>query len=106
MIALPATITHIAGRRHAARWSMVLLCLLGVLAIAVTRAQAPAPASLPKRPNILVILTDDQRWDALGVVQREMGKEALFPWLRTPNLDRLAAEGARFSNAFVTTSLC
>ncbi len=35
-----------------------------------------------------------------------MGKEALFPWLQTPNLDRLAAEGARFTNAFVTTSLC
>lgn len=63
-------------------------------------------AASPRRPNILVVLTDDQRWDALGVVQREKGKEALFPWLKTPNLDRLAAEGARFRNAFVTTSLC
>src|SRR5690606_38938412 len=59
-----------------------------------------------RRPNVLVVLTDDQRWDALGVVQREMGEDALFPWFETPNLDRLAAEGARFSNAFVTTSLC
>jgi len=84
-----------------------------VLTSALALAQAPAPSTPLRasgapttRPNILVILTDDQRWDALGVVQREMGKEALFPWLRTPNLDRLAAEGARFSNAFVTTSLC
>src|SRR5262245_38677129 len=58
------------------------------------------------RPNVLVILTDDQRWDALGVVQRELGDRALFPWFKTPNLDRLAAEGARFASVFVTTSLC
>jgi N-acetylglucosamine-6-sulfatase len=59
-----------------------------------------------QRPNVLVILTDDQRWDALGVVQREMGDRALFPWFQTPHLDRLATEGARFANVFVTTSLC
>jgi arylsulfatase A-like enzyme len=58
------------------------------------------------RPNILVILTDDQRWDALGVVQKDMRDQALFPWFKTPHLDRLAAEGVRFANVFVTTSLC
>ncbi|MFO0875901.1 MAG: sulfatase [Gemmataceae bacterium] len=58
------------------------------------------------RPNVLVILTDDLRWDALGVVQKEQGRAALFPWFRTPHLDRLATEGARFRNAFCTTSLC
>ena len=58
------------------------------------------------RPNVLVILTDDMRWDALGTVQREQGNQALYPWFKTPHLDRLAAEGARFANAFVTTSLC
>jgi arylsulfatase A-like enzyme len=57
-------------------------------------------------PNVLVILTDDQRWDAVGVVQRELGAKALFPWFETPNLDRLAVEGARFRNVFATTSLC
>jgi arylsulfatase A-like enzyme len=59
-----------------------------------------------ERPNVLVILTDDMRWDALGVVQQEQGKAALFPWFKTPNLDRLAKEGGRFTNAFCTTSLC
>lgn len=82
-----------------------LLCCVGWV-LGATMAQAQVPSAPTRRPNVLVILTDDQRWDALGVVQREMGKDALFPWLRTPNLDRLAAEGARFSNAFVTTSLC
>jgi len=58
------------------------------------------------RPNFLFICTDDQRYDALGVVQREQGEQARFPWFQTPNLDRLAAEGVRFRNAFVTLSLC
>src|SRR5262249_19860178 len=58
------------------------------------------------RPNFVFLYTDDQRWDALGVVQQEQGEKARFPWLRTPNLDRLAAEGTRFRNAFVVNSLC
>src|SRR4029079_13487014 len=58
--------------------------------------------------NFVVIITDDQRWDSIGVVQREMGASARFPWFTngTPNMDRLAAEGVRFRNAFVTLSLC
>lgn len=58
------------------------------------------------RPNFVFVFTDDQRYDALGVVQREQGDRARFPWFQTPNLDRLAAEGARFRNAFVVNSLC
>src|SRR6187402_2297760 len=59
-----------------------------------------------ERPNFLFIYTDDQRYDALGVVQREQGEKARFPWFETPNLDRLASEGVRFRNAFVVNSLC
>jgi arylsulfatase A-like enzyme len=67
---------------------------------------------LPEKPNFLLIMTDDQRWDALGVVQREMANNmdraggARFPWFETPNLDRLAQGGLRFRNAFVTSSIC
>ena len=59
-------------------------------------------------PNFIVIITDDQRWDSMGVVQREMGAAGRFPWFTngTPNMDRLAAEGVRFRNAFVTLPLC
>src|SRR4029078_6925222 len=63
-------------------------------------------AAAADRPNFLFIYTDDQRWDALGVVQREQGYKARFPWFHTPNLDRLASEGVRFRNAFVVNSLC
>ena len=78
---------------------LTLPILAGVACLLAACATPEQPAA-PARPNILVILTDDQRWDALGVVQREMGDRALFPWFETPNLDRLAAEGARFQNAF------
>ena len=50
------------------------------------------------RPNVVFILTDDQRWDTMSC--------AGHPHLKTPNLDRIAAEGAMFEKAFVTTSLC
>ena len=74
------------------------------LALQACGGAEPAPA--PVRPNVVVVFTDDQRWDAMGVVQREQGSKARFPWLKTPNMDRLAAEGMRFRNAFVTNSIC
>ena len=52
------------------------------------------------RPNVVFILTDDQRWDCLGCHEKP------YLGMKTPNLDRLAREGARFRNAFCTTSLC
>lgn len=63
-------------------------------------------AQTAKRPNIVFIYTDDQRFDALSVVQNEQGLKARFPWFKTSNLDRLAAGGVRFRNAFVVNSLC
>src|SRR6187549_1215276 len=52
-----------------------------------------------KPRNIIFILSDDHRYDFMGFT----GK---VPGLQTPNLDRLAHEGAHFENAFVTTALC
>lgn len=51
-----------------------------------------------ERPNIVFILTDDHRWNAMSC----MG----HPLARTPNIDRLAREGALFENSFTTMSLC
>ncbi len=53
-----------------------------------------------ERPNIVFILTDDQRDDAVGY------HESPLLGISTPNIDRLAEEGARFTNMFVTSSLC
>src|SRR5262245_782710 len=70
------------------RWA-----LLGLL---ITLASTAALAA--ERPNVVFVLTDDQRWDCLGI--------AGHPHLKTPNIDRLAKEGVYFKNAFCTTSLC
>lgn len=69
-------------------------------------ALAAITATAADRPNFLFIYTDDQRWDAMSVVQKEQGERGRFPWFTTPNMDRLAAEGVRFRNAFVVCSLC
>jgi arylsulfatase A-like enzyme len=50
------------------------------------------------RPNFVVILVDDLRFDETGA--------SGHPYMKTPNIDRLAHEGARFANAFHTTPLC
>lgn len=65
-----------------------------------------AKAAVAPRPNIIFIYADDLRWDTLGVVQREQGEAARFPWLQTPHLDALAAKSVRFRESFVVTSLC
>ena len=67
---------------------------------------APVHAADAKRPNFVFIYTDDQRWDAMSVVQKEMGDKARFPWFKTPNMDHIASEGVRFRNTFVVNSLC
>lgn len=50
------------------------------------------------RPNIVFILCDDHRWDAMSC----MG----HPFLETPHLDAMAENGIQFTHAFVTNSLC
>ena len=79
----------------------LLACL-----VAFWFASALSHAAAARRPNFLFIYTDDQRWDAMGVVQREHGERGRFPWFTTPHMDRLAAGGVRFREAFVTLSLC
>lgn len=52
----------------------------------------------PSGKNVLFLLTDDQRWDALGAVGNTL--------IETPEMDRLAAEGVICKNAYVTTPIC
>ncbi len=52
----------------------------------------------PNQPNILMIMTDQQRFDSLGCYGTEC--------LRTPNLDRLATEGLLFENCYVNSPVC
>ncbi len=50
------------------------------------------------KPNLIVLMTDDQRFDAMSCAGNTV--------IKTPNMDRLAKEGARLQNVFVTNSLC
>ncbi|MCP4312490.1 MAG: sulfatase-like hydrolase/transferase [Bacteroidetes bacterium] len=54
-----------------------------------------------KRPNFVVLVSDDQRWDQLSCAD-----DPLIPELQTPNIDRLAQHGVYFRDAFVTTPIC
>ncbi len=69
------------------------LCLVLFFALS-----SPGNCEELQRPNIIVILVDDLRWDEIGC--------AGHPFVRTANIDRIAREGARFRNAFCTTPLC
>lgn len=61
-------------------------------------SMAPMLQAESERPDILFVLLDDLRWDALGFLDH--------PYVETPNLDKLRAQGAHMQNAFVTTSIC
>lgn len=65
-------------------------------------ASAAVLRGAARRPNIICVVMDDQRWDALSCYEQK----SPLNFIRTPNMDRLAAEGVRFRNAFVTFSLC
>ena len=71
-------------------WAAVLAC--------ASLAKTAATAAEPERLNLISIVTDDQaRWAVGAYGNKEV---------RTPNMDRLAREGARFLNAFVPTPVC
>ena len=74
--------------------------LLQVLipAVALAGSTASETPSTARRPNILFIFTDDQPQTCFGALGNKH--------IQTPNLDRLAADGVLFSNAFVTTAIC
>ena len=73
------------------RISLALILLGGPLA-------PQLHAQTDERPNVIFILTDDQRFDAIGYVGNALAT--------TPEMDRLAAEGTYFSQAAVTTPIC
>jgi arylsulfatase A-like enzyme len=69
---------------------LTLALTLIQLVVSVTGAE--------KRPNVVFVLTDDQRWDTISLNERSQ--------VKTPNIDRLGKEGVYFRNSFCTTSLC
>lgn len=76
------------------------LALLGATASCLSPVCATAAneAAEEKPPDVLFVLLDDLRWDAMSFLGH--------PYIETPNIDRLRERGAHMENAFVTTSIC
>lgn len=71
--------------------AIAAISCIGISQVGILRATDADPA----KPNVLLILTDDQGWPTLGCYGGKI--------VPTPHLDRLAAEGARFTDAYVTS---
>jgi len=82
--------------------NVILLSVLlngSVNSVKAQAKQIKLKKSSTEQRNVIFILSDDHRYDYMGFT----GK---IPWLKTPNMDKLADQGAHLKNAFVTTSLC
>jgi N-acetylglucosamine-6-sulfatase len=77
----------------------VLALILFLIYSVELKAQKTQKDSSVKQPNFLFVLVDDQPFDAVGFSGR-------YPFLKTPNIDRLKKEGANVENFFVTQSIC
>jgi len=84
--------------RFTLRLSKPVVLLFVALFLGSLLLSSGAAADEGKRPNIIFMLTDDQRFDALGCMGNDI--------IRTPHIDRLAAEGTLFTSMFCTTSIC
>jgi len=78
--------------------SVVVLILFSIVSFWLN-AQKQKENTNTKPPNFLFVLVDDQPFDAVGFSGR-------YPFLKTPNIDRLKNEGAHVENFFVTQSIC
>ncbi|MGF1585979.1 MAG: sulfatase [Bacteroidales bacterium] len=76
-----------------AKWA-----LPGILFIPSSCDQKVREDTIPVKPNIILFIADDMNWDDAGAYGN--------PHIRTPNLDRMAANGIKFTNAFLTISSC
>ena len=75
------------------KWFIAVICLL-----ALGACKNAAKKEVPRRPNILMIMSDNQSWNHVG----SYGDSTV----RTPNMDRVAKDGVRFTNAFCSSPSC
>lgn len=83
---------------HNERVRIFRLSVISILLTLHASSVCVADGKPDSRPNIVVVLVDDLRWDDVGC--------SGHPFVRTPHIDRIAREGVRFRNAFCTTPLC
>ena len=74
------------------------ICSKAILLAMIFLSVANSQAQTTQKPNLLFIITDQQRYDALSIAGNTV--------LKTPNLDRLAKRGAYFKNAYTPCAVC
>jgi len=77
---------------------------MAMLAGAFAAGAPPVPPS--RQPNFVFILSDDQDWTGLSVTMHDQVPNSRSDFYRTPNLERLAAQGMRFSTAYAPSPVC
>ena len=86
-------------------WTFLPRMKLRVIVLALAGALASACAA-ERRPNFLLILSDDHGWSQVSQTMHPEVPEAQSSYLRTPNIDRLGREGMRFSSGYSPAPLC
>ena len=62
--------------------------------------------AISQEPNFILILSDDQGWTGTSVKMDPLNPESGSDYIETPNLERLAESGMRFSRAYSAASMC
>ncbi len=86
------------GRALAGALGLLLMLSSGGLPAQGADGSAPSPAPAPRRPSVLLILADDLGYGDLGCYGQQK--------IKTPNIDRLAAEGMRFTSFYGGSAVC
>ena len=83
-------------------WVAAMVTPLGTVS-ALAEAEPPVPKAAP---NIILVLSDDQGWSTTSVAMDPNNPKSKSDYFETPNLERLAARGMRFSNAYAPAAMC
>lgn len=94
----PAGTERPTGHRHARGARFAVIGSLAAMALAFSATPTAARTHEPSRPNVIVIVTDDQGYADVG-----FNGSRDIP---TPNIDRIAHEGVRFTRGYVTYPVC
>tara|TARA_R110001599_G_scaffold353881_1_gene602022 strand:- start:2541 stop:2798 length:258 start_codon:yes stop_codon:yes gene_type:complete len=73
-------------------------CKYAVLTLILFTLPVAAVSDEGEHTNVLLIITDQQRWDTLSYAGNRL--------LTTPNIDKLASQGAYFANAYTQSAVC
>ncbi|MBV33684.1 MAG: hypothetical protein CMK36_09670, partial [Porticoccaceae bacterium] len=84
----------------------VIICCLALLSVASFSSGKVKDHLSVTKPNIILILADDQGWGSTSVPMRAGLKDSASDFIKTPNLERLAASAVVFSNGYASHPNC